>query len=307
MIAVLKLITLELFQAEKRHYYIYKIRNTILAHQDHYHDYYQLCYVVSGEVLHCQNRDAITLSAGDVFIVPPGLTHSLHLNNAYSEVYSLAFKESLFEPGFRQSSAYKFLESLLSTATSAAYNSNRLCVPINRNQRRQIEQLLECLNQQQEHSCPPELSAAPSIVSAIVYLLAQSYYQQPQNTSALDELAGYTSTMQQCIAYIDQRFRESISLSTISKQFGLSRASFCIVFPQFTGMPLHKYIAHKRITEAQVLIRSHPDRPFSQIAAEVGYNDDTTFYRNFLRITGITPSKYRSILLNNATKNEYKT
>ena len=49
------------------------------------------------------------------------------------------------------------------------------------------------------------------------------------------------------------------------------------------------------------------EKTFSQIAAEVGYNDDTTFYRNFLRITGITPSKYRSILLNNATKNEYKT
>ena len=304
-ITVAKHITLEHFQAEKRHYHIYKIQSTILAHLDHYHNYYQLCYVVRGEILHRQNFDAITLSAGDVFIVPPGLTHSLHLNNAYSEIYSLAFEESLFEPGFRQSNAYKFLGSLLSKATPPAYNSNRLCVPINRNQRRQIEQLMECLNQQQQNDCPPELSAAPSIIAAIVYLLAQSYYQQPRNTSALDELASYNSTLNQCIAHIDQHFREPISLSTISKQFGLSRASFCTIFPQFTGMPLHQYIAHKRIKEAQVLIRSHPDRPITQIAAEVGYNDDTTFYRNFLRITGITPSKYRSILLNNANANTH--
>ncbi len=294
-----ELITLDLFQAAKRHYYIYKIRNTILAHQDHYHNYYQLCYVVSGEILHRQNFDAVTLSAGDVYIVPPGLAHSLHLSNAYSEVYSLAFDESLFAPGFRQSNAYKFLESLLSKTASAAYNSNSLCVPINRNQRWQIEQLLECLNQQQQNDCPPELSAAPSIIAAIVYLLAQSYYQQPHNTSALDELASYNSTLHQCVAYIDQRFREPISLSALSKQFGLSRSSFCSIFPQFAGMPLHKYIAHKRIKEAQVLIRSHPDRPISQIATEVGYNDDTTFYRNFLRITGISPSKYKSNLIYN--------
>ena len=300
-----ELITLDLFQASKRHYHIYKIKNTILAHQDHYHNYYQLCYVVSGGILHRQNLDAVTLSAGDVFIVPPGLTHSLHLNNAHSEVYSFAFEESLFEPAFRQSNAYKFLESLPSKAATPAYDSNRLCVPINRNQRRQIEQLMECLNQQQQNDCPAELSAAPSITAAIVYLLAQSYYQQPHNTSALDELASYNSTLQRCIAYIDQHFREPISLSALSKQFGLSRSSFCSIFPQFTGMPLHKYIAQKRIKEAQVLIRSHPDRPISQIAAEVGYNDDTTFYRNFLRITGISPSKYKSILLHDDSANRH--
>jgi AraC-like DNA-binding protein/uncharacterized RmlC-like cupin family protein len=304
-IAVPEFITLDLFQATERHYYIYKIRNTILAHQDHYHNYYQLCYVVSGQVLHRQNSDTVTLSAGDVFIVPPGLTHSLHLSNAYSEVYSLAFEESLFAPGFRQSNAYKFLESLLSKATDPSYSSNRLCVPINRNQRRQIEQLLECLNQQQQNDCPPELSAAPSITAAIVYLLAQSYYQQPHNTSALDELASYNSTLQQCIAYIDQHFREPISLSALSKRFGLSRSTFYSIFPQFSGMPLHKYIAHKRIKEAQILMRSYPDRPIFLIAAEVGYTDDTTFYRNFLRITGISPSKYKSIHVCNDQANQH--
>ena len=299
-------ITLALFDAAKRHYHIYKIQNTILAHQDHYHNYYQLCYVVRGEVLHRQNLDATTLSAGDVFIVPPGLTHSLHLSNAHSEVYSLAFEESLFAADFRQSTAYKFLESLLSISSATAYSSAGLRVPINRNQRRQIEQLMECLDQQQQNNCPPELSAAPNIIAAIVYLLAQSYYQQPHNTSVLDELASYNSTLQQCIAHIDQHFREPISPAVLSKQFGLSLSSFYSIFPQFTGMPLHKYVAQKRIKEAQVLIRSHPDRPISQIAAEVGYNDDTTFYRNFMRISGISPSKYRTNLLNNDKANQRK-
>lgn len=289
-----ELITLEQFQATMRHYHIYRIRETKIAHLDHYHNYYQVCYVVSGEILHRQNDDAVALCAGDAFIVPPGLTHSLHFNNAYAEIYSLAFEESLFAPGFPQSNAYQFLESLRSKAAVPTHNSIRLCITLNRDQRRLIENLLECLIQQQQNDCPPGLSSAPSITAAIVYLLAQSYYQHPQNTSELDELANYNSTLLQCVAYIDAHFREPISLTELAKRFGISRSSFCSVFPQFTGMPLQKYVAQKRIKEAQILIRSYPEKSISQIATEVGYQDDSTFYRNFLRITGVPPLKYKN-------------
>lgn len=289
-----ELITLEQFQATTRHYHIYRIRETKIAHLDHYHNYYQVCYVVSGEIVHRQNDEAVSLCAGDAFIVPPGLTHSLHFNNAYAEIYSLAFEESLFAPGFPQSNAYQFLESLHAKAAVPTHNSIRLCITLSRDQRRLIENLLECLIHQQQNDCPTGLSSAPSITAAIVYVLAQSYYQQPQNTSELDGLANYNSTLLQCVAYIDGHFREPISLSGLAKRFGISRSSFCSVFPQFTGMPLQKYVANKRIKEAQILIRSCPEKSISQIATEVGYQDDSTFYRNFLRITGIPPLKYKN-------------
>lgn len=292
-----ELITLAQFQAAERHYHIYRIRKTRNAHLDHYHNYYQVCYVVSGEILHRQNNDTVTLCAGDAFIVPPGLTHSLHFHNAYAEIYSLAFEESLFDPGFPQSNAYQFLEGLRSKVTVPTHDSIRLCIPLNRDQRRLIESLLECLIQQQQNACPPGLSSAPSITAAIVYLLAQSYYQQPQNTSELDELTNYNSTLLQCVAYIDAYFREPISLTELAKRFGISRSSFCSVFPQFAGMPLQKYVAQKRIQEAQILIRSCPEKTISQIATEVGYQDDSTFYRNFLRITGVSPLKYKNNFL----------
>jgi len=289
-----ELITLERFRATMRHYHIYRIRETKIAHLDHYHNYYQVCYVVSGEILHRQKDDTVALCAGDAFIVPPGLVHSLHFNNAYAEIYSLAFEESLFAPGFPQSNAYQFLDSLQSRTAAPTHNSIRLCITLNRDQRRLIENLLECLTQQQKTDCPPGLSSAPSITAAIVYLLAQSYYQHPQNTSELDELANYNSTLLQCISYIDAHFREPISLDELSRRFGISRSSFCSIFPQFAGITLQKYVAQKRIKEAQILIRSCPEKSVSQIAAEVGYQDDSTFYRNFLRITGVSPLQYRT-------------
>ena len=126
-------------------------------------------------------------------------------------------------------------------------------------------------------------------------LLAQGYYQQPHNAHQFSELVNYNSTLLQCTRYIDQHFKQPLSLTALAKQFGLSRSAFCAVFPQFTGLPLRRYIAQKRILEAQRLIRSHPNLPLNQIALEVGYEDFSTFYRNFLRVAGVSPSKYRDL------------
>lgn len=288
-------VTLDHFGAANNHYHIYRIQSTSLDHQVHYHNYYQVCFVVSGEILHRQGNDTVSLSAGDAFIVPPGFVHSLHFNNARSEMYSLSFEESLFPPGFSQSGAYRFLAGLQTRSSAWDGNSVRLRVPLDTNHCRSISSLMDCLIRQKEDAVPPELTAAPSLVSAIVYLLAQSYFQLPQNADRVSELSSYAPGLMWCVEYIDQHYKDAISLSELSKCFGLSRSSFCAVFPQLTGMTLQKYIAHKRITEAQMLIRSHPERALAVIAAEVGYEDSSTFYRNFLRITGVSPSQYRQL------------
>lgn len=289
-----QLVTLEHFSLGHRHYHIYRIHGSQLSHQDHYHDYFQVCYVVRGQFLHRQEGQAVQLGPGDAFIIPPGFRHSLHFENSYSEMYSLIFGQNLFHAGFARSNAYQFLAGL---QTGAAQNDGgvRLRVMLDEGQRKSILSLMDCLLRQQEADCPPELSAAPSLVSSVVYLLAQGYYRQPHNATELDELRSYNSTLHQCVQYIDSHYKEKIGLSDLAKRFGLSRSAFCAVFPQFTGLSPHRYIAQKRILEAQLLIRAHPDQPLHQIAVEVGYEDMTTFYRNFLRVAGVAPSAYRDL------------
>lgn len=72
-------VDLNRFGAQERHYHIYRIRSTYLDHQSHYHNYYQICFVVSGELQHIQQSGAVRLSAGDAFLVPPGFVHALTL------------------------------------------------------------------------------------------------------------------------------------------------------------------------------------------------------------------------------------
>lgn len=289
-----ELVTLENFQAAQRHYHIYCISSTAVAHLAHYHDYYQVCYVVSGEILHRQGKDVVALRAGDAFIVPPGFVHSLHFNNAYSRMYSLSFSQTLFAPGFSRSNAHQFLAGLQTGAASMEKETVRLRVPLDKNFRQSMEDLMKCLIRQQETSCPRGLSAAPSLVMSILYLLSQSYFRQPQNAQAYSALSDYSAAVMECIRYVDQHYKEPLSPKELAKRYGLSRSVFFSAFPQFAGMSFRRYVAGKRIAEAQMLMRTHPEQSISQIADAVGYVDDSTFYRNFLQITGVIPSKYKS-------------
>jgi len=286
---VAELITLAHFQATQRQYHIYRIQNSKVAHKPHYHNYFQVCYVTRGEILHGQGNKEVTLGPGDAFIIPPGFTHSIRFHNAYSETYSLSFDPALFRGDFFQSKAQQFLSNLQNG------EAVRLRVMPDKDRRNMLRSLLDCLVLQQQTQCLPELSPAPSIITSILYLLAQSYYEQPRNAARIDELTAYNNALVQCTEYIDCHFREKLTLSGLARQFGLSRSTFCTVFPQFTGMAPGRYIAQKRVLEAQMLIRSHPEMSLSIIGEAVGYEDSTTFYRNFLRLAGMAPAKYRQL------------
>lgn len=295
MCCVLEIITLAHYQANTRHYHIQRFHGNTQEKAPHYHTFYQMCFVTNGKLLHRAGKASAALGAGDAFIIPPGFAHQLQASDTNTEAYLVGFEETLFALGFPQSNAYKFLADLQEGSSGLSEKRVHLRTVPGQMQRELIQNLMHCLIRQQQEECPPGLSSAPSLVAGMLYLLSQNYYHQSQDAQEYNELANYNSTLVQCIEYIDQHYKESLSPAELAKKFGLSRSVFFAVFPQFAGMPFRQYVAHKRITEAQILIRSHPERSLVQVATAVGYEDDSTFYRNFLRITGVSPSKYKEL------------
>lgn len=281
-------ITLSHFNAAGRQYHIYRIQNSKVAHKPHYHDYFQVCFVTRGEILHGRGSREVVLGPGDAFIVPPGFIHSIRFHNTRSEMYSLSFEPGLLSSMLIHTGLRRFLEDLQSGKTV------RLRVMPDQDRRKMLQNLLDCLVLQQQTRCEPELSPAGGIVASILYLLAQSYYSHPENADRAG-LPVPNDAVVECMAYIDRNFRSRLDPEELARQFGLSRSTLCTRFPQVAGMSPGRYIAQKRISEAQLLIRSRPELPLARIGELVGYEDSTTFYRNFLRVAGVAPAKYRQL------------
>lgn len=271
----------------ERKYHIYRIQDSPVSQEPHSHDYYQICYVARGRIQHLQGQTCVTLNAGDAFVVPPEFVHCILFPPSDAEIYSLSFHEQLFHPGFSQSNVYRFMSALKLQDPS---ESVRMKVTPEPAQTQSLQALLDCLIREHSSACPPELSAAGSLIAAILCLLSQSYFHE--NRKHLEDVNRCDRQMRECITYIDGHFTDALSLEYLTHRFALSRSRFALLFPQYTGTTLKRYIAQKRIGYATSLLRT-TDLSVSRIAQLTGFSDTTTFYRNFTKITGLQPSSYR--------------
>ena len=275
----------------ERKYHIYRIHGSEVSQQPHTHSYYQICYVAYGRVEHQQDHSTVPLTAGDAFIVPPGFVHQILFPDPEVCLYSLSFQEDLFHSGFSQSNVYHFMTALKLETMETERIPIRMKVTADRARQQTLQALLDALIREQDSTSAQELTAAGSLIAATMCILSQCYFAD--DTAHLQQMAAYSEAMTQCLRYIDMHFTEDLTLEETARKFGLSRSGFGVLFPQHTGTTFKRYLAKRRIEYAITLLRS-TQLTVQQIAGMCGYKDLSTFHRNFTKVTGVSPTTFRT-------------
>lgn len=89
------------------------------------------------------------------------------------------------------------------------------------------------------------------------------------------------------VEYINENYTDDLSLKEICKRNAMSKNSFCKLFGAMTGTSFKNHLNFCSIQGAIKYIKQGYN--ISVIYGLVGYNDFTTFYRNFKRIIGCSP------------------
>jgi YesN/AraC family two-component response regulator len=100
--------------------------------------------------------------------------------------------------------------------------------------------------------------------------------------------------IQQAVRFINDNYRTDIHLAAVAGEAGMSLAHFSRIFKKVMGLSYQEYLNGRRITKAKNLLRSSAQN-VSEIAVSVGFADPTGFGRIFKKLTGHTPSAYRSL------------
>ena len=92
--------------------------------------------------------------------------------------------------------------------------------------------------------------------------------------------------------FIEQQYREDLSLESVARHTGMSRYYFCKQFVKITGVPFTRYLSGVRVEKAKGLLLN-PNYRVSEIAFEVGFQSLTHFNRIFRRVAGVSPTEFR--------------
>lgn len=94
------------------------------------------------------------------------------------------------------------------------------------------------------------------------------------------------------ITYVEEHFRESISLQDIAGHLGLGREYFCRFFKKNMGMSFLRYLNEVRISHVYRDLEQ-TDAPIAEIAEKNGFLNQKLFNRAFREVYGCTPSAVR--------------
>jgi AraC-like DNA-binding protein len=93
--------------------------------------------------------------------------------------------------------------------------------------------------------------------------------------------------------FLLENFRDRIRLSDVARLVHLSPAAFCRHFRRATGKSLIQTVNDIRIGHACTLLVEH-DHNASQACFDSGFNNLSHYNRQFLRVTGLTPTEFKA-------------
>lgn len=97
------------------------------------------------------------------------------------------------------------------------------------------------------------------------------------------------------VKYIDENYMCDIRMESIFKLVPLSRRSVEMRFKKATGMSIYQYLLNTRIEHFAYLLTT-TDKPYIDLAYEVGFRDFANVTRTFRKYKGCTPLEHRKKL-----------
>lgn len=126
----------------------------------------------------------------------------------------------------------------------------------------------------------------------IVNLLTELLVGREGTTSG----AQSAGIIEDSVAYINDHLAQELSLEDLAAQAALSPFYFSRLFKRETGFSPHRYILTARISNAKFLLQSTGDS-VKRICFTVGFTSESSFCTAFKKETGLTPSEYRTRVL----------
>jgi AraC family transcriptional regulator len=95
------------------------------------------------------------------------------------------------------------------------------------------------------------------------------------------------------VEYVEEHLDAGLTLGQLAVVARLSPYHFARLFKQATGLPPHQFVIMRRVERARLLLQQDSGLSLAEVAADVGFSDQSQFTRHFKRVIGVTPGRFR--------------
>ncbi|MEF7610936.1 AraC family transcriptional regulator [Enterococcus casseliflavus] len=258
----------------------------------HVHDYVEITIPLIGSCTIKTKKEEIVINEKNIFITGDHAVHTVKPVPKNSLVVCIGLKDSAFTLNdykeLLKIHSQKAIPSLLLSSFSQENDHGENYMLFNTNNNPKINTNVENIiweyynpDSQSNQIIHHELLI---LFSRLVRLTSeQNLHFSSQNSSSVNILT--------LLLYIEKNYSD-ISLTTMSKAFGLNPNYLSNFMKRHTGMTFIQLVHLQRINTAAEYL-TYTNATVDKIAEKVGYEDPSYFYRIFRKFLGLSPKAYR--------------
>jgi AraC-like DNA-binding protein len=252
----------------------------------HSHGFHELVLILAGRGRHVTDREEYPIEAGDVFLLRDDMAHG------YANTERMTLYNILFDP-------HRLRLPLVHLQDSPGYQALFRVEP----ELRKHDRFRNRLRLSEE-----ELAEAAGMIARLQEELGR---QKPgyrfQACADLMDLIGFLSRcysrtvhpsarpplrMGEVLSYIEQHYREPITVRQLTRIAGMSESTLLRTFRRVLGRSPIEHVIRVRILHASEWLQRGDSR-VTEVAFECGFSDSNYFSRQFRKVMGSTPRAFR--------------
>jgi AraC-like DNA-binding protein len=246
----------------------------------HWHEKIEFLFFTMGECMVKCNSAEFTVKAGDLVVVNSNELHQARCLSDTAEYYCIIVDTSLLQNRYIDICEAKYIKPI--------YHNQILFKNKIENSKEASQYILEFVKEYESKMAGYEMAIKACIYQLLVFLL-RNHVQLVLTSEEYNTRMHTLKRFNNIIEYIENNFKNKITLEQLCSMAHISRFHFCHIFKDITGKPLSEYLNLLRINKAETMLKES-ELNITEVAAACGFDDANYFSRLFKKYKKVSPS-----------------
>ncbi len=260
----------------------------------HWHEEFELTYVVNGNLNLQTSSGVYELKKGDMAFINSNVLHSAKgsclLNTFVFHPY--------FISGGKDTAVYEKYVSPIEKCSSLP------CLVMSDLPKDMLKEYRKAFEALRNDSFGYELTVRESLGKILLHIYESSreIIESPRGEKTPD-----TSRIGEMLTYIHEKYREEVTIRDLSSAAGLSGREVQRCFSRVIGESPIRYLIRYRLQQSVNLMALSPELTISEIAERSGFPSPAYYTKKFREVYGVTPKEYRVKEVEERNRELYRT